>query len=121
MSEELETRIEIRAIAHGQPRAYADRQDIYEVTVWNRRYLRKSLPSGAYTRLERCWHPKMLEQIALGAVRAPSGRQAGAQHAFDSFTDYVHHVDRDGREYTAAPNRSKTGTVRIRIVHPYTD
>jgi hypothetical protein len=120
MTDNLEMIIEVRGLAHGQPRSYADRQDIYEVTVQTQGYVRVEGQRQPEWQLGICTHPKMLEQIARGAVRAPDGLGRSTE-AFRSYTAYVHHVAQDGTELVDDPEYSETGTVRIRIVTPYCD
>lgn len=125
MSGELEMQIEVRGIAHGQPRSYADTQSIYEVTVRSSQYARDAdgrVDFRAPKVMELVTYSEMLEQIALGAVRAPAFKGTDPNRGWwESYTDYIHHVTSDGFEVHERPERSVTGTVRIRIVTPYTD
>ena len=103
-------RVTVNRLRSGQPRPYADSEDVYQILV-------EHIPYGKTTWVPE-WHPAMIEQVARGAVRAPDdGPHPWPQHR----TDYVRHVLANGQTSEIAPERSTTGIVEIRIVEPYVD
>jgi hypothetical protein len=120
MSKDLELKIEVRALSHGQIAPYKDSEDVYEVTVWTKHY-RRDGPSGQWvTVLELGGNRAYVEQVALRAVGADHLPSRTTRDGFwSSYLDYVKHIDVDGSELVAGD--SITGIVHIHTVRPYTD
>jgi hypothetical protein len=115
--------VTVTDLQRGQPRPYADHQHIAEVKVEERRYF----STDPHWRIAPCPHVDRLEMLALAVLNAPTARRDWNNQEYrdrnfwQSYTDYVHHVNQNGEEIKETPKSSLTGIVRIRIVEPYVD